>query len=106
MRACGLVPPGTGSFNAAVRDVVPDKLRKAGAETRLSDLYTEGFQPFLQPNENEGYLDCSTNRASLDDHCRDIEWCDTLIFVYPTWWYVLPAMLKGWLYRVLLCVNW
>jgi putative NADPH-quinone reductase len=26
----------------------------------------------------------------------------TLIFVYPTWWYGLPAMLKGWLERVLL----
>ncbi len=31
----------------------------------------------------------------------DLEWCDALIFVYPTWWYGLPAMLKGWLDRVL-----
>jgi NAD(P)H dehydrogenase (quinone) len=34
-------------------------------------------------------------------HCRDLRWCDTLIFVYPTWWYGLPAMIKGWLDRVL-----
>jgi NAD(P)H dehydrogenase (quinone) len=32
----------------------------------------------------------------------DLRWCDTLIFVYPTWWYGLPAMLKGWLDRVML----
>jgi NAD(P)H dehydrogenase (quinone) len=32
---------------------------------------------------------------------RRPRWCDTLIFVYPTWWYGLPAMIKGWLDRVL-----
>ena len=31
-----------------------------------------------------------------------LRWCDTLIFVYPTWWYGPPAMLKGWLDRVML----
>ena len=94
--------PRPDSFNAAVRDVVLSKLQAAGAETRLRDLYTEGFTPVLQPRELAGYLDCPTNRASVDDHCRDVQWCDTLIFVYPTWWYGLPAMLKGWLDRVLL----
>jgi NAD(P)H dehydrogenase (quinone) len=94
--------PRSGSFNAAVRDVVLDKLARAGAETRLRDLYAENFQPVLQPAEHEGYLNCPANRAPVDDHCRDVEWCDTLIFVYPTWWYGLPAMLKGWLDRVLL----
>jgi NAD(P)H dehydrogenase (quinone) len=94
--------PRSGSFNAAVRDVVLDKLARAGAETRLRDLYAENFQPVLQPAEHEGYLNCPANRAPVDDHCQDVEWCDTLIFVYPTWWYGLPAMLKGWLDRVLL----
>ena len=32
----------------------------------------------------------------------DLQWADTLIFVYPTWWYALPAVLKGWLDRTLL----
>ena len=42
------------------------------------------------------------NREGLETHVEALEWCDTLIFVYPTWWYGLPAMLKGWLDRVLL----
>jgi putative NADPH-quinone reductase len=37
----------------------------------------------------------------VQQDCDDLAWCDTLIFVYPTWWYGLPAMLKGWLDRVL-----
>lgn len=94
--------PREGSFNAAIRDLVLAKLRAADAEVRLRDLYAEGFQPVLTSAEWTGYLDCPANRAPVDAHCADIEWCDTLIFIYPTWWYGLPAMLKGWLDRVLL----
>lgn len=94
--------PGPGSFNAAIRDLVLAKLTAAGAEVRLRDLYAEGFQPVLTASEWAGYLKCPDNRAPVDRHCDDVRWCDTLIFVYPTWWYGLPAMLKGWLDRVLL----
>ena len=94
--------PQTGSYNAAVRDQVLDKLRAAKAEIRLRDLYAERFSPVLEPHEHAGYLDSPANRAPVADHCDDVAWCDTLIFIYPTWWYGLPAMLKGWLDRVLL----
>ena len=69
---------------------------------RLHDLYAMQFQPVLTPDEWSGYLDEPANRAPVAEAVRDLEWCDTLIFVYPTWWYGLPALLKGWLDRVLL----
>lgn len=94
--------PQEGSFTAAVRDVILERLDAAGADVRLHDLYASGFQPVLTTEEWTRYLDCSTNRCLVEDECSDVEWCDTLIFVYPTWWYGLPAMLKGWLDRVLL----
>lgn len=94
--------PKEGSFASAVRDTVMDRLIASGAQTRLRDLYAEGFQPVLTGPEWADYLDAPTNRAPVEDHVTDLEWCDTLIFVYPTWWYGLPAMLKGWLDRVLL----
>ena len=94
--------PCKQSFNIAVRDVITAKLQGAGAEIRLHDLYGSGFAPVLTWDEWRGYLQTPANRAPVDQHCSDVEWCDTLIFVYPTWWYGLPAMLKGWLDRVLL----
>jgi NAD(P)H dehydrogenase (quinone) len=94
--------PKTDSFNAAVKDLVMDKLRAAGAEVRLLDLYARGFAPVLTGVEWEGYLTCPTNAAGVQGDVADLRWCDTLIFVYPTWWYGLPAMLKGWLDRVML----
>jgi putative NADPH-quinone reductase len=94
--------PDPNSFTAAVRDAVLERLRAAGVETRLRDLYAEGFEPILTRAEWTGYLDAPANRAPVEAHVADLEWCDTLIFVYPTWWYGLPAMLKGWLDRVML----
>jgi NAD(P)H dehydrogenase (quinone) len=94
--------PDPASFTAAIRDVVLDKLRSSGAEVRLHDLYTQAFQPCLTQAEWLGYLDTPANRAPVAHPAQDLEWCDTLIFVYPTWWYGLPAILKGWLDRVML----
>lgn len=94
--------PRDGSFNAAIRDLVMDKLHAAGAEARLADLYKRGFSPVLDAAEHAGYLDSPANRAPVAAEVDDLLWADTLIFIYPTWWYGLPALLKGWLDRVLL----
>ena len=94
--------PREGSFTAAVRDLVMEKLQKAGAEVRLSDLYAQDFDPVLSAQEHECYLDCPENQAPVAHDVADVQWCDTLVFVYPTWWYGLPAVLKGWLDRIFL----
>jgi len=94
--------PGPASFNAAIRDLVVARLQAAGAEVRVNDLYARGFDPRLTGPEWAGYLDCPANQHPVRDDVEGLAWCDTLIFVYPTWWYGLPAMLKGWLDRVLL----
>jgi putative NADPH-quinone reductase len=93
--------PRDGSFTAAVRDTVLEKLNAAGADVRLTCLYTRQFQPCLTAEEHEIYEDTSCNQAPIQNDCDDLMWCDTLIFVYPTWWYGLPAILKGWLDRVM-----
>ena len=94
--------PREGSFTSAVRDLVLEKLNNAKAEVRLIDLYAQNFDPILSAMELEGYEACPDNVAPVAQHVDDLRWCDTLIFVYPTWWYGLPAILKGWLDRVFL----
>lgn len=94
--------PSPESFNAAVRDTVMARLEAAGAEVRLIDLYRRDFRPVLTRTEWECYLDSSCNCDPVASDVADLQWCDSLIFVYPTWWYGLPAMLKGWLDRVML----
>ena len=94
--------PKPDSFTAAVRDVVLEKLGGAGAKIRLRDLYAEEFEPTLSASEHAIYEVCPENCNPVQSHVDDLRWCDTLIFIYPTWWYGLPAVLKGWLDRVLL----
>ncbi|TMV78768.1 NAD(P)H-dependent oxidoreductase [Thioclava sp. BHET1] len=94
--------PRPDSFTAAVRDVVLECLSRAGAEIRLLDLYARNFEPRMSATEHAAYLDAPANRAGLEEDCAALLWADTLIFVYPTWWYGLPAMLKGWLDRAFL----
>lgn len=94
--------PRPESFTAAVRDLVLARLESHGAEIRLLDLYERCFDPVLTAHELDVYEDEDQNRRPVAEEAAALEWCDTLIFVYPTWWYGLPAMLKGWLDRVML----
>ena len=93
--------PESGSFNAAICSLVCAKLREAGYELRLRNLYAENFQPVLTRQEWHDYLDPALNTATVTWDIEALRWCNTLIFIYPTWWYGPPAMLKGWLDRVL-----
>ncbi|MEM9060900.1 MAG: NAD(P)H-dependent oxidoreductase [Pseudomonadota bacterium] len=94
--------PNPESYTAAVRDAVRARADAAGAEVRTLDLYGEGFDPLLSLAEFKTYENVTDNILGVSNHVEAIRWCDTLIFVYPTWWYAHPAMLKGWLDRVLL----
>jgi putative NADPH-quinone reductase len=94
--------PKEGSFTSAVRDTVVARLAAKGAEVRVIDLYARGFDPTLSRAEWEGYVDAPANRAPVAADVESLQWADTLIFVYPTWWYALPAVLKGWVDRVFL----
>lgn len=92
--------PCPESFTAAVRDTVLAALTAGGHEVRLRDLHGEGFDPVMSAQERRRYHDAGINEAPVAGHLADLRWCEALVFVYPTWWYGQPAMLKGWLDRV------
>ncbi|MBA3908937.1 MAG: NAD(P)H dehydrogenase [Rhodobacter sp.] len=94
--------PKEGSYTSAIRDTVLGRLASKGAEVRVIDLYARAYDPTLSLAEWEGYLDTPRNREMVAEDVADLQWADTLIFIYPTWWYALPAVLKGWLDRTFL----
>jgi NAD(P)H dehydrogenase (quinone) len=93
--------PNPESFTAALRDRAVDALRTAGHEVRLSDLYADGFEPALSRAEWIDHLAPQHPHPEIETYRESLRWCDALVFVYPTWWSGQPAMLTGWLDRVL-----
>lgn len=94
--------PDPGSFTAAIRDRAVAGLVAAGFEVRVSDLYADEFEPAMSRQEKLNHLAPHAHHPDVEGYCDSLRWCDTLVFVYPTWWSGQPAMLTGWLDRVLL----
>lgn len=92
--------PDPESFAAAVRDRAVAGARAGGHEVDLLDLYAEGFDPVMSCDERRGYHTPVENEVPVADHIARLKAAEGLVFVYPTWWYGQPAMLKGWLDRV------
>lgn len=94
--------PDPESFTSAVRDAALQTLENAGHEVRQIDLYEIGFNPVMDRAERAAYNNEGENEAPVAWHLEQLFWAEGVIFFYPTWWYGLPAMLKGWLDRVLI----
>ncbi|MGE0499351.1 MAG: NAD(P)H-dependent oxidoreductase [Rhizobiaceae bacterium] len=92
--------PVPDSFGAAVRDAAVATLRSRGWEVRLIDLYAERFDPVMSEAERRSYNEHAPQDPALAPHVENLRWAEAILFVYPTWWYSVPAMLKGWLDRV------
>ncbi len=93
-----LAHPNTGSFNHAIAQTAVDRLRKNGHDVIFHDLYDEQFDPILLDQEipNDAYLP-----KEIEIHCREISSADGIIVVHPNWWGQPPAILKGWVDRVI-----
>lgn len=91
--------PDPESFVAAIKERVVETLRDRGDEVRVTDLYAEGFDPLFSADERARHLDVG-GHPDVTHHVVDLEWCEQLVLVYPTWWSGQPAMLKGWIDRV------
>jgi len=92
--------PVPESFCAAIRDTAMARLAASGHDLRLVDLYAENFDPVMGAEERRRYNDMTADEHPLPEHAAHLAWAEAILFIYPTWWYGLPAMLKGWLDRV------
>jgi putative NADPH-quinone reductase len=88
------------SFAGALLDRCVAELGRAGHELVVKDLYREGFDPVLSASERAAYEDVERNRAPVAAEVAALEDVRGLLLIYPTWWYGMPAMLKGWFDRV------
>lgn len=92
--------PREDSLSAALRDAAKAALEGAGHEVELRNLHAEGFDPVMGAEERARHHDIPRNLEGIGDHVASLRRAEALVLVYPTWWYGMPAMMKGWFDRI------
>jgi putative NADPH-quinone reductase len=93
-----LAHPRRGSFNHAIADNVVSTLLQSGHKVVYHDLYAERFDPLLLHDE---IARDATLPHEIAEHCREISLADGIVIIHPNWWGMPPAILKGWVDRIL-----
>lgn len=94
--------PLDDSFTHAVAATARDALHRAGHHVDVLDLYAIGYRAAMSTEERRAY---ETDEPICDPqvaaHTQLLAEADLLVFVYPTWWSSMPAIMKGWLERTM-----
>jgi len=93
--------PRRDSFCGALLDRFLVGLAAAGHDAEIADLHAEGFDPRMPLADEPDWMDDAKrySDAVLAEQAR-IQRNQALAFVFPVWWWSLPAMTKGWIDRV------
>jgi putative NADPH-quinone reductase len=93
-----LCHPAPGSFNHAIADRAKSTLEAMGYGVVFHDLYAERFAPVLPGIEvaRDGFVPDFVAR-----HCNEIAEASGIVVVHPNWWGMPPAVLTGWVDRVM-----
>jgi len=92
--------PSPDSFHASLKDAVIARLKAAGHLVTLIDLYAEGFDPVMPLAQWADPKRGGGSAPELARHVDELRAAEGLLLIYPTWWYGMPAMIKGWIDRV------
>lgn len=90
--------PYENSFNSAIAEAVIKSLKENKHTVRFHDLYRENFNPVIPKEE---LVSDQTKDVLVKLHQQEIQEADGIVIIHPNWWGQPPAILKGWVDRVL-----
>jgi NAD(P)H dehydrogenase (quinone) len=94
--------PTSGSLTKAAAAAAVAGLQRAGHDVTVLDLYERQFVAAMSREERAAYhTDTPLISDDTREHAQLVTDAEVLVFVYPTWWGGLPAILQGWFERVL-----
>ena len=90
--------PNKKSFNYAIAITVVERLLEMGHKVFFHDLYEERFDAIITGYELENEV---SKDKLIEQHCKEIKEAEGIVIIHPNWWGQPPAILKGWVDRVL-----
>jgi len=95
-----LAHPLNNSLNKHLADKTIQHLKNKGYKVTVKDLYAERFDPVLNKPERESYYATQFDAQQLESDIAQLKQAESLVLIFPTWWFSFPAILKGWFDRV------
>jgi len=95
-----LAHPLESSLCRHLSDEAISHLESKGYEVTVKNLYQENFSPVLTPTERESYYEPEFDASQLESDIQQLQATESLVLIFPTWWFGFPAILKGWFDRV------
>ena len=75
-------------------------LQTKGYQVTVKNLYKENFDPVLTLDERQSYYEDTFNQNKVQLDIAQLKEVESLVLIFPTWWFGFPAILKGWFDRV------
>lgn len=90
---------GKESFNHQILHTVTATCDRIGVDYTVRDLYQMNFNPVMSPTDLHK-VEAHQVSGDIEEEQQVITEADTLIMIYPVWWWSQPAILKGYIDRV------
>lgn len=92
--------PDSQSLTHNIARQLTEGITSTGGSVEIADLVAEGFDPRFTADDVAAFRQGGTvTEEIVVEHTR-IDRADTLVLVYPIYWWSMPAQLKGWIDRV------
>lgn len=102
MKTIVIAHPQSDSYHHAVAHQIKATFETQGETVTMIDLYADQFNPVMSLDDLSLFTTGTSSDAQVAPYQKAIDASDHLVFVYPIWWFGAPAILKGFLDKVLL----
>lgn len=93
--------PYEGSYCNAILNSVICGLQQAKHETDIINLDKDGFNPVMTAQDLKAFRDKKAIDPKVIEYKQRLEKADHVIFIFPIWWELMPAMMKGFIDKVI-----
>ncbi len=90
------------SFHGVLHRAIVERLKAGGHDVDDCDLYAEGFDPVLDADGRRRYFDLAANRQGVESYVERLFAAEALVMCFPVWCFGPPAILKGFMDRVMI----
>ena len=93
--------PYKGSYCYAILEAVKKGLAQAGHEVDVIHLDDDGFNPVMTAEDLLAFRNKKSIDPQAQDYIQRIKAADHLVFIFPIWWELMPALMKGFIDKVI-----